>query len=66
MPPHPKRKHSKSRRDMRRAHDALQAHNLTACSNCGSMHLPHTVCPNCGFYGTREVVEIKKDKKKAE
>ena len=53
MPPHPKRKHSKSRRDMRRAHDALQPRNLTACSNCG-------------FYEGKEVVEVKKEKKKAE
>jgi large subunit ribosomal protein L32 len=66
MPPHPKRKHSKSRRDMRRAHDALEPRNLTACSNCGLMRLPHTVCPNCGFYEGREVVEMKKEKKKAE
>ena len=66
MPPHPKRKHSKSRRDMRRAHDALQPRNLVACSNCGSMRLPHTVCPNCGFYEGREVVEVKKEKKKSE
>jgi large subunit ribosomal protein L32 len=64
MPPQPKRKLSKGRRDRRRAHDALEARNLVACSNCGSMRLSHTVCPNCGFYGTREVIEIKKDKKK--
>jgi large subunit ribosomal protein L32 len=51
---------------MRRAHDALQPRNLIACSNCGSMRLPHTVCPNCGFYEGREVVEVKKEKKKAE
>jgi large subunit ribosomal protein L32 len=30
------------------------------------MRLPHTVCPNCGFYEGREVVEVKKEKKKAE
>ena len=66
MTPHPKRKHSTGRRDRRRAHDAIQARNLTACSNCGSMRLPHTVCPNCGHYKNREVIEIKKDKKKAE
>ncbi len=65
MPPHPKRKHSKGRRDRRRAHDALQARVLLACSNCGSKHLPHTVCPNCGFYDGREVMEIKKEKKAA-
>lgn len=66
MTPHPKRKHSKGRRDRRRAHDALLGHNLVACSNCGSMRLPHTVCPNCGHYQGREVVEIKKEKKQPE
>jgi large subunit ribosomal protein L32 len=66
MPPHPKRKLSKGRRDRRRSQDALQARNLVACSNCGSMRLPHKVCSNCGFYDGREVVEIKKEKKKSE
>ncbi len=45
MPPHPKRKHSKGRRDRRRAHDALTAPNLVACSNCGELRPPHTICP---------------------
>lgn len=60
MPPHPKRKHSKGRRDRRRAHDALQPRNLVDCT-CGSKHLPHVVCPNCGKYNERQVIEIKKD-----
>jgi large subunit ribosomal protein L32 len=30
------------------------------------MRLPHTVCPNCGFYDGREVVQVKKEKKAAE
>jgi len=30
------------------------------------MRLPHTVCPNCGFYEGREVLEVKKEKKKSE
>jgi large subunit ribosomal protein L32 len=64
MPPHPKRKLSKGRRDRRRAHDALEAANLVACSSCGAMILPHTVCPQCGFYKGREVIEIKKEEKK--
>jgi len=66
MPPHPKRKHSKGRRDRRRSQDALQPRNLVTCSNCGSMRLPHTVCSNCGFYDGREVIEIKKEKKASE
>lgn len=64
MPPHPKRKISKARRDRRRAHDALATANLVACSNCGTMILPHVVCPNCGFYKGREVIAIKKEEKK--
>ena len=63
MTPQPKRKISKGRRDRRRAHDALAARNLVVCSNCGSMRLPHTVCPNCGHYQGREVIEIDKEKK---
>jgi large subunit ribosomal protein L32 len=64
MPPHPKRKHSKGRRDRRRAHDALSARPLVACSNCGEMRLQHTVCQNCGYYDGKEVVEVKKEEKK--
>jgi len=60
MTPLPKRKLSKGRRDRRRAHDALEARNLVACNNCGEMRLPHTACPNCGFYKGREVVSVDK------
>jgi large subunit ribosomal protein L32 len=63
MAPQPKRKVSQGRRNNRRAHDALKTRNLTSCSNCGSMRLPHVVCANCGHYEGREVVEIKKEKK---
>lgn len=64
MVPLPKRKISKSRRDRRRSHDALRALNLVQCTQCGEMRLPHTVCPNCGFYQGREVVEIDREEKK--
>jgi large subunit ribosomal protein L32 len=64
MVPQPKRKLSKGRRDRRRAHDALVVTQLVQCSNCGEMRLQHTVCPKCGYYKGREIVEIEKDKKK--
>lgn len=63
MVPQPKRKHSAGRRDRRRSQDTLEAANLVACSNCGEMRLPHRVCPNCGHYKGREVIEVKKEKK---
>ncbi len=65
MPPHPKRKHSKGRRDRRRAHDAIKIPNLVSCSNCGEARLPHIVCPHCGYYDGREVIEIEEKKKKS-
>jgi large subunit ribosomal protein L32 len=64
MVPLPKRKLSRGRRDRRRAHDALHSANLVVCSNCGEMRRPHSVCPNCGYYQGREVIEIEKEEKK--
>ena len=66
MTPHPKRKHSKGRRDRRRSQDALILPNLVTCSNCGKKRLPHTVCASCGYFKGREVVQMKKEKKTAE
>ena len=63
MTPLPKRKISKGRRDRRRAHDALKARNVVVCSNCGGSRLPHTVCPNCGFYKGREVISMETEAK---
>jgi large subunit ribosomal protein L32 len=58
MTPQPKRKVSQGRRDRRRAHHAIKPRNLVQCNNCGEMRLPHTVCPNCGHYKGREIINI--------
>lgn len=52
----PQNKITKSRRNMRRAHDALVADNPAECSNCGELKRPHHVCGACGHYADREVV----------
>lgn len=52
----PKKKTSKSRRDMRRAHHALPSSSVVECPNCGEVKLPHHVCGSCGHYDGREVV----------
>ena len=49
---------SKSRRNMRRAHDALVAANPNECTNCGGLKRPHHVCPSCGSYDGRDVVAM--------
>ncbi len=56
--PNPKRRHSKRRTSTRRAHDFLKASSLSECPSCGSPKLPHRVCPKCGKYKGREVVEV--------
>lgn len=52
----PKKKVSKSRRDMRRSHLALKPINLIACPNCGAPVLPHNMCNSCGYYKGRQVL----------
>lgn len=54
----PKKKTTKSRRNMRRAHDHLAAASYVECSNCGEMKRPHHVCKACGHYGEREVLAV--------
>ncbi len=53
----PKKKTSKSKRDMRRAHDALKSSVYEECSNCGELKRPHHVCKSCGIYNGRDVIE---------
>ncbi len=54
----PKKKISKSKRNMRRSHHALVASNLVECSNCGELARPHHVCASCGTYSGREVAAV--------
>ena len=53
----PKRKTTRSRRDMRRAHhDKVVAPNVIPCANCGETMLPHRICGECGHYKGREII----------
>jgi len=56
--PNPKRRHSKARRDKRRAHDALAVTGTSLCPSCGERKLPHRVCPSCGSYKGREILDV--------
>jgi large subunit ribosomal protein L32 len=54
----PKKRTSKSRKRMRRAHDALSAPNLSTCPDCGEPRLPHRACSSCGRYNGRQVFQV--------
>lgn len=67
----PKKRHTKSRRNRRRSHLALNKKNLSLCPKCGEPILSHRYCANCGFYKDHEVVNVlakleKKEKKQKE
>ena len=58
----PKRRTSRSKRNMRRAnHDKVEAIQLVACSNCGEPSVPHRACASCGHYKGRQVAEKKSE-----
>ncbi len=53
----PKKRTSRRRRDMRRAHDALKVTAAAeSCPNCGELKLRHHACDHCGAYRDQNVL----------
>jgi len=55
----PKRKTSRSVMKKRRSHHKLPQANFITCSNCQELILPHRVCPDCGYYYGKSIIEVK-------
>jgi large subunit ribosomal protein L32 len=55
----PKKKLTRRRRDNRRAHIRIQLPALVICPQCREYRRAHHVCPHCGTYRGRQVLEIK-------
>ena len=51
-------RHTRSQTKSRRAHHALEMPRLSACPKCGTAHLRHHMCGNCGNYRGRQVIEV--------
>jgi large subunit ribosomal protein L32 len=60
----PKKKVSKSRRNMRRSHHAIAPMAFLECKNCGELKRPHMLCSHCGYY--REDMPVLADAQSAE
>ena len=59
----PKRRRARPRQGNKR-NVGLTLSQLDYCPQCHSPKPSHRVCPVCGSYGGREVIEIKPPKKK--
>ncbi len=60
----PKQRKTKSRRNQRRMHIHLDKPSLGDCPQCKEKKLMHTVCKACGYYKSKEVIDVLKKKKK--
>ncbi|CAM3453444.1 50S ribosomal protein L32 [Hydrogenibacillus schlegelii] len=53
----PFRRTSKRRKRLRRTHYKLELPNMVRCEQCGEWKLSHRVCPHCGYYKGRQVLD---------
>ena len=55
----PKYKTSKARSRRRRSINMkMDVETLVSCTNCGNKIMRHRVCPKCGFYRGKQVIEL--------
>lgn len=59
-------RHTSSHTKNRRSHHRVVAMGAVKCTKCGAAVQPHAVCKNCGFYKSREVVDVLKKLTKKE
>ena len=55
----PKSKISKSKRDMRRAHDSIKSDAFVEDKVTGELHRPHHIDLKTGMYGGKQVLKVK-------
>lgn len=62
----PKQRISRHRQGNRRRHHFIAPLALVACENCGETKRSHHVCPSCGTYRGRQVIQIEARTREAE
>jgi large subunit ribosomal protein L32 len=62
----PKQRISQAHQGNRRRHHFIAAPQLVACKTCGEMKKSHHVCPSCGYYRGRQVIQIEERQRASE
>jgi len=57
----PKKRTSKQRKRKRRTHYKAGSVTTYTCPKCGDPKEPHRVCPSCGHYRGKPVIEVEID-----
>jgi len=58
----PKRKTSKSKRNMRRSHDSLASINIIEDKDSGEPRMPHRLDLSTGMYNGKQIIKKKEEK----
>ena len=59
----PKRKKSKMRVRQRKGQIKTALAQVSKCPKCGASKRSHRACPECGYYGDRQVLTVKTEEK---
>ena len=54
----PKRKTSRMKKRQRKAANRYEGVQANYCTNCAAPAAPHRVCPACGYYNGKQVVDV--------
>ena len=63
--PHPKKRHTKTRKRVRRAAISMDKATTSTCPKCKKPIKPHTACSKCGTYKGKQVLKIRLSKAEA-
>jgi ribosomal protein L32 len=63
MAPLPKKRHSNTRKRIRRDAIKLTVASLVRCPNCSEMMRPHYACKKCGYYNGVRYVNVEEKAK---
>jgi large subunit ribosomal protein L32 len=56
----PTHRHTRTRRDKRRANwkSNIETPNVVLCPDCQEPTISHRVCPSCGSYKGKKIIEV--------